>query len=159
MKNLIIGIILLAVIGGGGYYIINSSKSAMQTQLEAGNTGSLVSPTRLAEVNGYILSVQGNEITVANEIGVKEVTAEERARRQKLTQEERQALKAQESANLTKENITLTIPVGITIVKGSGDASGSNVKAEMAEMVKGTYISIWKNGDNIEFVKLKGVTQ
>ena len=159
MKNLIIGIILLVVFGGGVYYFVNSSKSTAKPQSEVGIAGSLVSPTRLAEVNGYILNVQGNEITVANEIGVKEVTAEERARRQKLTQEERQALKAQESASLTKENTTLTVPVGIIIVKGSGDASGSNIKAEMTEIVKGTYISIWKNGDNIEFVKLKGVTQ
>ncbi len=159
MKNIIIGIILLVVFGGGIYYFQNNSKAPSQLQTQAGVVGSLISPTRLAEINGYILSVQGNEITVANEMGVKEVTAEERARRQKLTQEERQALKAQESANLTKENITVTIPVGIVIAKGSGDVSGSNIKAEMAEMVKGVYVSVWKTGDTIEFVKLKGVTQ
>lgn len=108
--------------------------------------------------NGYVLRVEGNELLIANEQGVKEVTAEERARRQKLTQEERQALKAQESANLTKENVTVTIPVGTTIVKGLGDASGTNVKAQMSEVVKGVYISIWKSGESVEFVKLKGVS-
>jgi len=159
MKNLIMGILLLVAFGGGVYYFVYSPKSTSNLQLEVGIVGTLVSPARLAEINGYILNVQGNEITIANEIGVKEITEEERARRQKLTQEERQALKAQESANLTKENITLIIPVGTTIVKGSGDVSGNNVKAEMSEIVKGVYISIWKNGYNVEFVKLKGVTQ
>lgn len=159
MKNFIIGIILLIVFGGGAYYFLNSPKATSQSQSQTGAAGSLVSPTRLAEINGYILNIQGNEITVANEMGVKEITAEEKARRQKLTQEERQALKSQESANLTKENITLTVPVGITIVKGSGDVSGSNIKAEMSEMTKGIYVSIWKNGDSVEFVKLKGLVQ
>ena len=72
--------------------------------------------------------------------------------------EERQALKAQESANLTKESVNVTIPVGIKIVKGSGAADGTNIKAEMSELTKGVYVSIWKTGNSIEFVKLKGVS-
>lgn len=132
----------------------NSNTSGESTT----GTTALASPNRLAEINGYVLSIEGNELIVANEQGVKEVTDEERARRQKLSQEERQALKAQESANLTKENVTVTIPVGSTIVKGSGDASGTNVKAQMSELVKGVYVSIWKTGESVEFVKLKGVS-
>lgn len=154
MNKILIAAAVLLVIGSGYYWTTKDS---------APNTSStpsisLASPARIAEINGYILSVMGNELTVANEKGVKEITEEERARRQKLSQEERQALKAQESANLTKENVTLTIPVGVTIVKGSGDASGSNVVAAMSEIVKGGYISIWQNGEAVEFVKLKGVS-
>ncbi len=144
------------LVGLGAYALLskkNNTTSESTTSIIA-----LSSPTRLAEVNGYVLSIEGNELIVANELGVKEVTEEERARRQKLTQEERQALKAQESANLKKENVTITIPVGTTIVKGSGDASGTNVKAQMTEIVKGVYVSIWKTGDSVEFVKLKGVS-
>ena len=154
MKKNILMVIVVALLVGGGYYLSMGSEDTKTTTSEQ----NLASPTRIAEINGYILSMSGNEITVANEMGIKEISDEERARRQKLTQEERQALKGQESANLTKENVTLTIPVGVTIVKGSGDASGTNLKAAMSEIVKGGYISIWKNGTEVEFVKLKGTS-
>jgi len=158
MKNIIFGLIIAAIVGGGVFYFINSSKKDAEVTVPSVSNQSLTSPTRLAEINGYVTSISGNETTIANEIGVKEVTAEERARRQKLTMEERQALKAQESANLTKEPVTITIPVGITIVKGSGAADGTNVKVEMSELVKGVYVSVWKTGNSVEFVKLKGVS-
>jgi len=158
MKNIIFGLIIVAIVGGGVFYFINSSKKGAELTAPSISNQSLTSPTRLAEINGYVTSISGNEVTIANEIGIKEVTAEERARRQKLTMEERQALKAQESANLTKEPVNITIPVGITIVKGSGAADGTNVKAEMSELAKGVYVSIWKTGNSIEFVKLKGVS-
>lgn len=156
MKNVFVGLLLVVLVAGGVYFYINSTKES--ADIATPTTQSLVSPVRLAEINGYVTSIQGNEITVENEIGVKEVTAEERARRQKMTQEERQALKAQESANLTKESVNITIPVGIVIVKGSGAADGTNTKAEMSELTKGVYVSIWKTGDSVEFVKLKGVS-
>lgn len=130
---------------------------SQKNQTKESSALNLTSPTRLAEINGYILSIEGNSITVANEIGVQQVSEEERARRQKLTQEERQALKAAESANLKKENVSLEIPVGVMIVKGSGDASGNNIRSELSEIKKGVYISIWKSADTVEFVKLKGV--
>lgn len=156
MKNIIFGLIAIVAIGGIFFYV-NSTKKA-EVSIPSPSNQSLTSPVRLAEINGYITSIQGNEVEIANEIGVKEVTAEERARRQKLSQEERQALKAQESANLTKETVKITIPVGIVIVKGSGAADGTNVKAEMSELTKGVYVSIWKTGDSVEFVKLKGIS-
>jgi hypothetical protein len=158
MKNIIFGLIIAGIVGGGIFYYINSTKKNTEVVVPSVSNQSLVSPVRLAEINGYVTSIQGNEVTIANEIGVKEVTAEERARRQKLTQEERQALKAQESANLTKESVNITIPVGITIVKGSGAADGTNIKAEMSELTKGVYVSIWQTGNSVEFVKLKGVS-
>jgi len=152
MKNIVIIIALLSVVGGG-YWLYLSSQTKVVTVTSNSN---LVSPTRLAEVNGYVTNIAGNEIVIANELGIKVITEEERLRRQKLTQEERQALKASESANLTKETVNITIPVGVTIVKGSGDASGNNLPAELSEIKKGVYLSIWKSGEEIEFVKLKG---
>lgn len=158
-KNILIAALIIASIGSAIYFLNSNQSPASKSTTQSPTSNSLTSPDRLAELNGYILSVEGNEIVIANEVGVKEINAEEKARRQKLTQEERQALKSQESANLTKQNMTITIPVGVTLVKGSGDASGSNLKAEMSEIVKGVYISIWKSGDSVEFVKLKGVSQ
>ncbi|MFA7301674.1 MAG: hypothetical protein WC069_05165 [Candidatus Shapirobacteria bacterium] len=152
MKNIIIVLILL-VVGGAAYWFYQNSQSKVTTIV---SNVDLVSPTRLAEVNGYVTNIAGNEVIIANEIGLKQITEEERLRRQKLTQEERQALKASESANVSKENITLIIPVGVTITKGSGDASGNNLPADLSEIKKGVYLSIWKNGEEIEFVKLKG---
>jgi len=158
MKNIIFGLIIAGIVGGGVFYFISSTKKDTQIAVPSMPSQSLVSPDRPPEINGYVTSIQGNEVIIANEIGVKEVTAEERARRQKLSQEERQALKAQESANLSKETINITIPVGITIVKGSGAADGTNIKAEMSELTKGVYVSIWKTDNSVEFVKLKGIS-
>lgn len=152
MKNIIIILVLISVISGGYWFYQNSQIKPVMT---TGNV-TIASPLRMAEVNGYVTNIAGNEIIIANEIGLKEITEEERLRRQKLTQEERQALKASESANVSKENITLIIPVGVTLVKGSGDASGNNLPADLSEIKKGTYLSIWKKGEEVEFVKLKG---
>jgi len=157
MNKIIIGILVIVFMSVGIYYFSSINKQP-NSNLTGTYQQKLTTPTRLADINGYVLNIAGNEVTIANEIGMKEVTAEEQARRQKLTQEERQALKAQESANLTKENVILTIPVGVTIVKGTGDASGNNIHAEMSEISKGIYLSIWKSGDAVEFVKLKGVS-
>lgn len=148
----------ILIIFGVGLFL--SKKPTLNTTTSTQTNLLLTAPARQAEINGYIISAEGNEITVANEMGVKEITEEEKAKRQAMSQEERQALKAQESANMTKENITLSIPVGVNIVKGSGDSSGANIKASMSEMVKGIYISVWQDSNsNIEFVKLKGVSQ
>lgn len=156
MKNIIIALVLLSVVGGG-YWFYQSN----QTTPPSVNSGTTVpiSPSRMAEINGYVVSVAGNEVVIANEIGLKEVTEEERLHRQKLTQEERQALKAAESANVTKENITLVIPVGVTLAKGTGDASGKNLTADLSEIKKGIYLSVWKTDSEVEFVKLKGTIQ
>jgi len=159
MKNIVIGLLILGVIGGGVFFYINTTKQKTNSGENSSiSTQTLTPPSRMADINGYITSIQGNEVVIANEIGAKEVTDEERARRQKLTQEERQALKAQESANLTKEPVTVTIPVGVAIVKGSGAADGTNIKAEMSELVKGIYVSVWQTDTVIEFVKLKGAS-
>lgn len=151
MKKILILVGLAVIMISGYYYFRVNDKIATPTSEPTS------SPDRVSEVNGYILSVSGNEIRIANEIGVKEITEEERARRQKLSQDERQALKAQESAKLVKEELELIIPVGVSIVKGSGDATGSNLPSMMSEMTKGVYASIWIQDGQVEFVKLKGV--
>lgn len=156
MKNIIIAIVLLLIVGGGYWYY---QSGQFTTQSTIGGTTAPTSPSRMAEINGYVISIAGNEVVISNEVGLKEVTEEERLRRQKLTQEERQALKAAESANVTKENVTLVIPVGVTLAKGTGDASGKNLPADLSEIKKGIYLSVWKSGEEIEFVKLKGTVQ
>lgn len=154
---LVIGGILVILIVGGFFYF--KSQPSKNTNVESNSASQKISqPSRQAEINGYIISAEGNEVLVANEIGLKVLTNEEKAARQQMTPEERQALKAQETKNLEKENVSLIIPVGTTIVKGAGDGSGKNVTAEISELVKGVYVSIWKSGDNIEFIKLKGLS-
>jgi len=149
-----IGVIIILLLAG--YSIFNSRKTSVNQGSDVVNI--LKQPERQAEINGYIITAEGNELTIANEIGLKELSDAEKAERQNMTQEERQALKAQETANLSKENINLTIPVGTVIVKGSGNSNGENVLADISELSKGIYVSIWKDKDVIEFVKLKGVS-
>jgi hypothetical protein len=155
MNKIIALAIVISLLGFGWWYVYTQQPGGNVNIVSTKN--GLTSPERVAEINGYVMSVEGNEVIIANEVGVKQISDEERARRQKLSQEERQALKAAESANLQKENMTVTIPVGTIVVKGTGDASGNNLKAEMVEIKKGAYLSVWKNGENVEFVKIKGI--
>jgi len=160
MKNILIGLVVTGIIGGGMFFFINSTNQ--KTGVEENNTipmQSFMSPTRPAEINGTLLSVEGNELTIANEVGREELSEEAKTARQQMSQEERQALKAQESVNLTKETIILTIPVGTPLVKGSGSGGGENVAATFDDIRKGVYVSIWKTGEQIEFLKLKGTSQ
>lgn len=122
---------------------------------------SLSSPARPANLNGIISMVEGNKIIIKNEVG-KEILSEEeqaakKAERQNMTQEERQALRAEEKAEVDTEDVSLEIPVGTLIIKGSGDGSGNVIRASFDELKKGSYISIWKSGDSIEAVKIKGM--
>jgi len=159
MNKIFITAFIFVIVVFVGYFAYQSvNKTDVQNRFDV-TEASPSQPDRQDEVNGYILSNEGNEVSVANEVGIKEISDEERAKRQQMTQEERQALKASETANLAKENVTLVIPVGTTIVKGSGDSSGTNVTSSLEEMSKGVYVSIWKNGEDVEFVKLKGVSQ
>jgi hypothetical protein len=134
-----------------------SNSTSVPDNIEAPN---LATPDRPAEVNGLVRSIEGNEIIVANEIKTNELTEEEREAqkddRQSMTQEERQALKAEEAESLETENVTLIIPVGVPIIKGSGETDGSSLSAELTEIKIGTYVSMWLTNDQVEVVKLKG---
>jgi hypothetical protein len=160
MKNILIGLVITSIIGGGIFFFITTTKQKTDMKEEnVVSTQSVINPTRPAEINGTLLSVEGNELTIANEIGRVELSEEAKAARQRMTQEERRALKAQESVSLTKETVILTIPVGTPLVKGSGSGGGENIPATFDEIRKGAYVSIWKTGEQIEFLKLKGTSQ
>ncbi|MBP9820407.1 hypothetical protein KBC79_06775, partial [Candidatus Woesebacteria bacterium] len=120
-----------------------------------------IAPTRPAEITGSVTSVLGNELKIAKEIGKTILSEEEQAAKkvamQKLSPEERIAAREAENAALTTEETVVTIPVGIPVVKGSGDASGSVVSADIADLSKGTYLSIWFDAQGkVEYVKIKG---
>lgn len=124
-------------------------------------------PARTAEIKGIVKSIEGNELLVANEINTVELTAEQqaakKAERQAMSQEERQALKAQETAEADIENVNIMIPVGVQLKKTTGDASGTLVPSELADIKEGSYISIWVDGyktntQNVTFVKLRATT-
>lgn len=167
MKNIII-LILVVLILGGGYFLIsnktaNNDRDVITNEVSIEETN-LDAPSRPAEINGTVVSVEGNIIVVSNEVGKEQLTEEERDARKEemanLSQEERQAQRQQELESMETEDVEIVIPVGVPISKGSGDASGDNISAEISEIIKGTYVSIWVNeGNTPEFVKIKGLGQ
>jgi len=158
MKKIIAPIILILVVVGGYFFYTQTSKvNNVSEELLTIKT----SPDRPAEINGLITSVLGNEIKVANEIDRVILTEEEQAAKkaatQKLSPEERAAAREAEKSGLKTEEISLIIPVGIPVVKGSGDASGNVINADIADLSKGIYVSIWTDSSGkIEYVKIKG---
>ena len=118
-------------------------------------------PTRAAEISGVISSIEGNEIIIKKEIGVEVLTEEQmakkKAERQKLSESERQAMRASELSNVKTEDTTLTIPVGVPIYKADGTGTGKALKSDLSEIKKGTYLSIWTTASGIEAVKIKGL--
>ncbi len=120
----------------------------------------LATPSRPAEVNGMISLIDGNKLIIQNEIGREILSEEEQAKqsaeKKAMTQEERQAVRATEKEAVETENLTLVIPVGTLVLKGLGDGEGGLQKTEFSELKKGVYISIWKIGDGIEIIKIKG---
>ena len=158
MKKIIIPIIFILLTVGGFYLYTQSNGSTVISTSSTTKTA----PTRPAEINGMITSALGNEIKIANEIDREILTEEEQAAKkaatQKLSPEERAASRQAEKANLKTKEISLMIPVGIPIVKGSGDASGNVIVADIADLSKGIYVSIWTNqSSEIEYVKIKGI--
>lgn len=121
---------------------------------------SVAIPARPAEIKGMIASLEGNKIVVKNEIGREILSEEERENkketRKKMTQEERQAFRGQ-GIDIEVEDAAMEIPVGTMILKGSGDGKGGVVKVGFEDLQKGTYVSIWKTGENIEAIKIKGL--
>jgi hypothetical protein len=153
-----VGIVTASAFFLGG--CTNSDSVTTTTELPSTN---LESPARPAEVNGYVKSIEGNEIVIANEIKdrdealTEEEKAAQQAERQSLSPEERQASRQATTEEIETENLTLIIPVGIPVVKSSGTADGTMVNGELSDIKTGTYLSIWLNGEEVEFVKLKGV--
>lgn len=167
MKNInikkVIRTLPIAIVIVGSTYLLSGciDKTDTTTNLENIEAPTLATPDRPAEVNGLVRSIEGNEVTIAKEIKENNLTEEEREAqkddRAAMTQEERQALKAELTESMETENVTLIIPVGVPIIKGSGVADGENVAAELAEIKSGVYISLWIVDDQVEAVKLKGI--
>jgi len=166
MKKILIAALVLIIVLAG-YFILGNSKKVTVESVDAVRITEqvdLTTPSRPAEVNGTVLSVEGNIIVIANEIGKEQLTEEEKAARKEeidsLSQEEKQALRQEEKDAFETEDIEIIVPVGITITKGGGDASGDSVIAEISELVKGTYLSIWLSETGYpESVKIKGAEQ
>jgi C4-type Zn-finger protein len=149
------GVVFLSGCGTSTDMSDSEKLSALVSNQEANSVS-----TRPAEINGIISSIEGNSLIIKNEID-KEILSEEdadkqKAERQKMTQEERQALKAAETANAKTEDVSIQIPVGVSIIKGSGDGSGNSIPASFEELKKGIYVSIWIKDGNVETVKIKG---
>jgi len=160
MKKIIfILVIISASVGFTGCTTKNNDTNNQQPSITQNKIDEL--PTRPAEINGTVRSIEGNEIVIANEIKNQILTEEEKEaqkiERQKLSQEERQALRQEAAAAAEIETVTLTIPVGVPIVKASGTGDGSVINAQLDEIKSGSYISIWVNDGEAEAVKLKGV--
>ena len=157
-NKLIISVILIILLAIGGYFFLNPNSKTNETSI---NQASLTTPGRPAEINGIVRSVEGNVLILSNEINREILTEEEKdakkAALQTLAQEERQALKQQELENVETKDIEIIIPIGITIIKSSGNLTGESLPANLSDIQKDTYISAWLNEDNvIEFVKIKG---
>ena len=158
--TLIVVLIVVISVSLTAYKVISfkNNDSEKSSNLSSGT----ITPTRSAELNGTVVSIEGNIIVINNEVGRKVLTPEEqdkrRAEMQKLSPEERQIARQKELEGVTYEKKEITIPVGIPIVIGTGDASGNSLPAELSDIKKDTYLSIWINASGLpEYVKIKGV--
>ena len=162
MKKITLPLIIITLIIVG-FLIYNSTNKTEPNQTSTDlTTTTLTTPNRPAEVNGVVKSIEGNEVVIANEIRDRNFTEEElaacKAERQAMSPEERRALREEELANLKTEIVNLIIPVGTPILKGSGDATGSNLTATLEEIKPGVYLSIWLDANQqVEMVKIKGI--
>ena len=161
MKKIILPTLLLVTAFTFAGCTTNSNVTNNSTDMNVVADNVIELPDRPAELNGVVRSIEGNELTLANEIREQTLTEEEKAAQQEerksMTQEERQALKAAEMESVETETITFIIPVGVPVLKGSGAADGSSINADLAEIKAGSYISVWMNNNEAEAVKLKGV--
>lgn len=156
MKNFIIAIVILGI-SFGGYYIYSSNQGTTATT----STPTTVAPTRVPEINGSVISVEGNEIVIANELGRVILSDEEQAKKkaemQKMSEDQRKASREKENQQYKTENVTLILPVGIPIIKGTGDGSGNIVTTDLTSITKGVYLTIWTSSTTeAEYVKIKG---
>jgi hypothetical protein len=158
MKKIIIPIILVLITFVAYYFYTQTKEETIVSESIISKT----SPDRPAEISGIITSILGNEIKIAKEINRVILSEAEQAAKkvkmQSLSPEEKAAVRESEKENLETEEISLIIPVGTPLVKGSGEANGEMISADIADLSKGTYVSIWTDGsENIEYIKIKGI--
>lgn len=176
MKKTVLLVLAVAVLGVGAYFGASALAAGNGDTAVAGGvgaqggsaTGSSADPNqpeRTAEVKGFVLSIDGTQVSIDRYIKdpSEELTEEEKAakkaERAQLSQEERQALKAAENAALETEQVTVTIPVGVPIVQmvSEGDTPVAE-SATLADIRSGMEITVWTDGgtdgSNAEYVKL-----
>ncbi|XLQ20725.1 MAG: hypothetical protein ACKUBY_03035 [Candidatus Moraniibacteriota bacterium] len=163
MKNYIVGTIVLlgAVTFLSGCGTEENNDLAQLQDIVSSDTESLSTPSRPAEINGTIASMEGNQLVVKNEVGREVLSDEERearkADRASMTQEEKQAARAQEMEAVEVDDVSVVVPVGAMMIKGTGTGDGGSMKAIFDDLKEGAYISVWMDGDNVEAIKIKGL--
>lgn len=150
----------LASMSGGGDDAVGTPQGS-----ETGSTADPNQPERVAEVKGVVLSVDGTSVAIERYVKdpAEELTEEQKAakkaERAKLSQEERQALKATENAALETERVTVNVPVGTPIVQMVlvGDQAEAQLVA-LAAIRGGMEVTVWTDGGtdgaSAEYVKI-----
>jgi len=147
-------------------YLASSSDSATAIAGGSGATADPDQPDRTAEVKGTVVSVDGTTVVIDRLITdpSEELTDEEKAAkkadRASMTQEERQALKAAEQADLPVERVSVDVPVGVRIVKMvlEGETSVAQT-ASLGDLKAGVTVTVWTDGATdggvAEYVKVQ----
>jgi len=172
-KSLIIGaVVVLIALAGAAYFGAgllaggSGAATAGASASAASQTGDPNQPERTAEIKGAVVSVDGTTIVVDRLLvdASAELTDEEKAakkaERQSMTMEQRQALKAAETAGVPTERVTVEIPVGVTISRmvQEGDTSVAKSGA-LSDIKAGATVTIWTDGgttgSSAEYVKIQ----
>jgi len=163
MKNYIVGTIILfgTVTFLSGCGSGDTNELAQLQDIVSNDVESLSAPSRPADINGTISSMEGNQLVVKNEVGKEVLSEEEQAERKEsmanMTQEEKQALRAQEKEGVEVEDVSIVVPVGTMLIKGSGNGDGVSIKATFEDLKEGSYISAWMNESELEVIKIKSL--
>jgi|GEM_PF-2115546 len=173
-KSVIVGsaVALIALAGavyfGAGLLARGSgaTPAGASDSVAAGQAGDPNQPERTAEVKGAVVSVDGTTVVVDRMLvdASAELTDEEKAarkaERQSMTMEQRQALKAAETAGVPTERVTVEIPVGVTISRMVSEGDQSVAKGgALSDIKAGATVTIWTDGaasgSSAEYVKIQ----
>ena len=126
-----------------------SSASASGSGASYGTNIDPEQPDRIAEVYGKVKSIQGNVVLIAEmqRPQTAELSAADKAKRQAemqaLSTEDRQKLLASQEV-MTGKNITMTVPVGISIkIRGTGSNGPTIQDGTIASIKVGSVVNIW----------------
>lgn len=173
-KSLIVGaVVVLLALAGAAYFGAGlladgpkATAAGANDSVAAGQTGDPDQPERTAEIKGAVVSVDGTTVVVDRLLvdASAELTDEEKAakkaERQSMTMEQRQALKAAETAGVPTERVTVEIPVGVTITRMVPEGDTSVVKSgALSDIKAGATVTIWTDGaasgPSAEYVKIQ----
>jgi len=179
MKKLLMIVLGLIVVGAAAYFggaaLQKSTSGTDGIGVAQGNAPTLSDsaegrPDRAAEIRGTVKAVEGDRLVVARAKNdpLAEMTEEEREARRRermnLSMEERQALRQQEMQGLETEDVNVTIPVGVEVIKsipGEGQA-GAGEPASLSDIKVGSNVIIWTEGGETndaiaEYVRIAGI--